>query len=110
MSDEFGAWYFVWALVIVLIACLPFVVRRLIAHQKIRGIDPDQVRLISQLAIGPQQRVVVLETGPLHERTHLVLGVTAQSIQCLHSTPMRWAAELEPSPASAPATSPVKMP
>jgi flagellar protein FliO/FliZ len=106
MSDEFGAWYFVWALVIVLIACLPFVVRRLIAHQKIKGIDPTQVRLISQLAIGPQQRVVVLETGPLHERTHLVLGVTAQSIQCLHSTPMRWAAELEPSPAP---TSPVKM-
>lgn len=93
MSDEFGAWYFVWALVIVLIACLPFVVRRLIAHQKIRGIDPDEVRLISQLSIGPQQRVVVLETGPLHERTHLVLGVTAQSIQCLHSTPMRLPAE-----------------
>jgi flagellar protein FliO/FliZ len=100
MSDEFGAWYFVWALVIVLIASLPFVVRRLIAHQKIRGIDPDQVRLISQLAIGPQQRVVVLETGPLHERTHLVLGVTAQSIQCLHSTPMRMA--VEPDPAKLP--------
>ena len=89
MSDEFGIWYLVWALVIALIASLPFVVRRLISHQKIRGIDPDQVRLISQVAIGPQQRVVVLETGPVHERTHLVLGVTAQSIQCLHSTPMR---------------------
>jgi flagellar protein FliO/FliZ len=93
MSDEFGTWYFVWAMVIVFIATLPFVVRRLIAHQKIKGIDPTQVRLISQLAIGPQQRVVVLETGPLHERTHLVLGVTAQSIQCLHSTPMRLADE-----------------
>ena len=93
MSDEFGTWYFVWALVIVFIATLPFVVRRLIAHQKIKGIDPSQVRLISQLAIGPQQRVVVLETGPLHQRTHLVLGVTAQSIQCLHSTPMRLADE-----------------
>lgn len=89
MSDEFGTWYFVWALVIVFIATLPFIVRRLIAHQKIKGIDPDQVRLISQLAIGPQQRVVVIETGPTHQRTHLVLGVTAQSIQCLHSTPMR---------------------
>lgn len=96
MSDEFGTWYFVWALVIVFIASLPFVVRRLIAHQKIRGIDPDQVRLIGQLAIGPQQRVVVLETGPIHERTHLVLGVTAQSIQCLHSTPMRIADEPDP--------------
>lgn len=93
MSDEFGAWYFVWGLVIALIACLPFVVRRLIAHQKIKGIDPTQIRLISQLAIGPQQRVVVLETGPVHERTHLVLGVTSQSIQCLHSTPMRLAVE-----------------
>jgi flagellar protein FliO/FliZ len=97
MSDEFGAWYFVWGLVIALIACLPFVVRRLISHQKIKGIDPDQVRLISQLAIGPQQRVVVLETGPVHERTHLVLGVTSQSIQCLHSTPLRLADEAGPS-------------
>lgn len=95
MSDEFGTWYFVWALVIVFIASLPFVVRRLIAHQKIKGIDPDQVKLIGQLAIGPQQRVVVLETGPMHERTHLVLGVTAQSIQCLHSTPVRMAVEPE---------------
>ena len=91
MTEEFGTWYFVWALVIAMIASLPFMVRRLIAHQKIRGIDPDQVRLISQLAIGPQQRVVVIETGPIHERTHLVLGVTAQSIQCLHSAPVRLA-------------------
>jgi flagellar protein FliO/FliZ len=93
MSEEFSFGYFLWALVIVIIASLPFMVRRLIAHQKIRGIDPGQVRLISQLAIGPQQRVVVLEAGPIHERTHLVLGVTAQSIQCLHSTPVRLAAE-----------------
>lgn len=97
MSEEFSSGYFVWALVIVFIASLPFMVRRLIAHQKIRGIEPGQVRLISQLAIGPQQRVVVLETGPIHERTHLVLGVTAQSIQCLHSTPVRLAAELDTS-------------
>jgi len=89
MSDELGTWYFVWALVIVAIASLPFWVRRLIAHQKIKGIDPDQVRLISQLAIGPQQRVVVIETGPIHERIYLVLGVTAQTIQCLHSKPIR---------------------
>jgi flagellar protein FliO/FliZ len=93
MWGELGSWYFVWALVVVLIACLPFMVRRLIAHQKIKGIDPEQVRLISQLGIGPHQRVVVLETGPAHERTQLVLGVTAQSIQCLHSTPMRLAVE-----------------
>lgn len=53
MSGDLGTWYFAWALVIVLIACLPFVVRRLIAQQKIRGIDPEQVRLISQLGIGP---------------------------------------------------------
>lgn len=93
MSDEWGAGYFVWALVIVLIGSLPFIVRRLIAHQKIRGIDPTQVRLISQLAIGPQQRVVVLEIGPIHERTHLVLGVTAQSIQCLHTSQVRLSLE-----------------
>ena len=95
MSGDLGTLYFAWALVIVLIACLPFVVRRLIAQQKIKGIDPEQVRLISQLGIGPNQRVVVLETGPAHERTQLVLGVTSQSIQYLHCTTMRRADEPE---------------
>ena len=41
-------------------------------------------KLISALAVGPHQRVVTVEVGPPDARTWLVLGVTAQSISCLH--------------------------
>jgi len=43
--------------------------------------------VLSAVAVGPHQRVVTLEVGPAHDRVCLVLGVTAQSISCLHSTP-----------------------
>ena len=46
-------------------------------------------RVISALAVGPQQRVVTVEVGPQDARTWLVLGVTAQSISCLHATAVR---------------------
>lgn len=42
-------------------------------------------RLVSVLAVGPQQRVVTVEVGPEGARTWLVLGVTGQAITCLHS-------------------------
>ncbi len=42
-------------------------------------------RLISAVAVGPQQRVVTIEVGPPDGRTMLVLGVTQQSVTCLHS-------------------------
>ena len=41
--------------------------------------------LVSALALGPQQRVVTVEVGPQNARVWLVLGVTQQSIQCLHT-------------------------
>lgn len=41
-------------------------------------------RLVSAVAVGPHQRVVTVEVGPSDARTWLVLGVTAQSISCLH--------------------------
>jgi len=44
-------------------------------------------RLVSTLSLGPQQKVVTVEVGPPNDRVWLVLGVTAQSIQCLHTTP-----------------------
>lgn len=46
-------------------------------------------RIISAIAVGPQQRVVTVEVGPEGERTWLTLGVTAQSITCLHSAPVQ---------------------
>lgn len=45
-------------------------------------------RVISALAVGPQQRVVTVEVGPPDARTCLVLGVTQQSIACLYSFPV----------------------
>ncbi len=42
-------------------------------------------RVISAVAVGPHQRVVTVEVGPEGSRTWLTLGVTAQTITCLHS-------------------------
>ena len=42
-------------------------------------------RVISAVAVGPHQRVVTVEVGPEGARTWLTLGVTAQTITCLHS-------------------------
>ena len=42
-------------------------------------------KVISAVAVGPHQRVVTVEVGPQDARTWLVLGVTAQSICCLHN-------------------------
>jgi flagellar protein FliO/FliZ len=42
-------------------------------------------RIISAIAVGPHQRVVTVEVGPEGGRTWLTLGVTAQTITCLHS-------------------------
>ena len=43
------------------------------------------IKPVSQLNIGPGQRLVTVEVGQGDERTWLVLGVTAQSIQTLHT-------------------------
>ncbi len=42
---------------------------------------------VSQLNIGPGQRLVTVEVGTGDERKWLVLGVTAQSINALHTMP-----------------------
>ncbi len=44
-------------------------------------------RVVSAVAVGPHQRVVTVEVGPAHARICLVLGVTPQSISCLHTMP-----------------------
>ena len=43
-------------------------------------------KIVSVLAVGPQQRVVTVEQGPDHARVRLTLGVTAQTITLLHSS------------------------
>ncbi len=44
-------------------------------------------RVLSAVAVGPQQRVVTVEVGPADARVCLVLGVTTQSVVCLHTIP-----------------------
>ena len=44
-------------------------------------------RVLSAVAVGPQQRVVTVEVGTADARVCLVLGVTQQSISCLHAFP-----------------------
>lgn len=43
-------------------------------------------RVISAIAVGPSQKVVTVEVGPEGSRIWLTLGVTAQTITCLHAT------------------------
>ncbi len=45
-------------------------------------------RVLSAVAVGPQQRVVSVEVGPGDARICLVLGVTQQSISCLYTFPI----------------------
>lgn len=68
-----------------ILVCLPFALKWL--KQRYGGgtvEDSGQSRFISALAVGPHQRVVTVEVGPEGRRFWLTLGVTAQSITCLH--------------------------
>lgn len=70
-------------------AMLPWLVRRVQQRRAEAGAAPGgTARVLSAVAVGPQQRVVTVEVGPDHARTCLVLGVTAQHISCLHVLPM----------------------
>ncbi|WP_313316149.1 flagellar biosynthetic protein FliO [Pulveribacter sp.] len=71
------------------LSALPWLIRRL--QQRHAGLLPGGAgaasRVLSTVAVGPQQRVVTVEVGPAHQRTVLVLGVTAQQVSCLHVLP-----------------------
>ncbi|WCM92703.1 flagellar biosynthetic protein FliO [Acidovorax sp. NCPPB 2350] len=73
-------------LFIAAVALLPWLIRRL--QQRQAGVlGPGagaSAKVLSAVAVGPQQRVVTVEVGPEHQRVWLVLGVTAQQVQCLH--------------------------
>jgi flagellar protein FliO/FliZ len=66
-------------------AALPWLVRRFQQRQAggVAGAGMAS-KVVSAVAVGPHQRVVTVEVGPENARTLLVLGVTAQNIQCLH--------------------------
>ncbi len=67
---------------------LPFLIEHLKKRYGLGTVGATgPTRLVSALALGPQQKVVTVEVGPPHARIWLVLGVTQQSIQCLHTLP-----------------------
>jgi len=69
-------------------ACLPWLVKRVqLRHAAGATAAGAASRVLSAVAVGPQQRVVTVEVGPEHARTWLVLGVTAQNVSCLHVLP-----------------------
>jgi flagellar protein FliO/FliZ len=68
------------------LACLPLAIKWL--KQRAGADAPggsEQARVVSAVAVGPHQRVVTVEVGQEGARVRLTLGVTAQSITCLHT-------------------------
>ena len=49
------------------------------------GSGDKVLKTVSQMSIGPGQRVITVEVGVGEQKTWLVLGVTAQSITTLHT-------------------------
>lgn len=70
---------------LILLALLPLGVRWLQRRAPGGTVASAASKIISTVAVGPQQRVVTVEVGPEGARTWLVLGVTQQNITCLHS-------------------------
>lgn len=76
------------AVFVVLLAMLPWGVRWLQRNVgTARLAQSSSSRVVSAVAVGPHQRVVTVEVGPEGARVWLVLGVTAQTVTCLHSSP-----------------------
>ena len=62
-------------------ACLPWLVKRLQQRHGVgAAVAGTASRVLSTVAVGPQQRVVTVEVGPERARTWLVLGVTGLSM------------------------------
>lgn len=70
------------------VAALPWLVRHL--QQRNAGAAAGAgltSKVVSAVAVGQHQRVVTIEVGPEDSRTWLVLGITAQQINCLYIFP-----------------------
>lgn len=66
------------------IACLPWGVRWMQRRSGALGPDAGRAKVLSVLAVGPQQRVVTIQVASGVNDAVLVLGVTASSVSCLH--------------------------
>jgi len=74
-------------LFLVILALLPLAIRWYQQRAPGGASASAASRIVSSLAVGPQQRVVTIEVGPEGARTWLVLGVTPQNVTCLHTMP-----------------------
>ena len=75
-------------LFLLVLVSLPWLAKILKKRVKMGGqVQGAESKVISAVAVGPHQRVVTVEVGLTGARTLLVLGVTAQSITCLHTAP-----------------------
>ncbi len=70
---------------VAVIAALPWLVRRIQSHVIPQGGVLAGGRVISALAVGPQQRVVTVQLRRGREELTMVLGVTASTVTCLHT-------------------------
>ena len=79
----------IWSVLVFLacLAALPFLIKRWksVNAAKYGGEAEPAPRVVSVLAVGPQQRVVTVEVGRDGARYRMVLGVTPQNISCLLS-------------------------
>jgi len=73
-------------LVVLILAMIPVGLKWLQRRVGTGAVGTQAVsRVVSAVAVGPHQRVVTVEVGPEGARVWLTLGVTAQSIHCLHT-------------------------
>lgn len=81
-----SAW-FPLVLAIGVLAAIPFGLKWLQRRMGVGALGGAvSAKVISAVAVGPHQRVVTVEVGPEDARVWLTLGVTTQTITCLHST------------------------
>lgn len=66
------------------IACLPWAVRWVQGRAGVSGSEVGKAKVLSVLAVGPQQRVVTVQVAAGATEAVLVLGVTASTVNCLH--------------------------
>jgi flagellar protein FliO/FliZ len=76
----------VWfALIVALIPLCLWVLKRSGRVGGLAAATPGAMRVVQSIGLGQHQRVVMLEVGQGAERRWLVLGVTAQQINTLHT-------------------------
>lgn len=80
-------------LFVAVVACLPFLLRQLQGRLVAAGGGAiGGAKVLSAVAVGPQQRVVTVQVGAGDREVVLVLGVTTSAVSCLH----KWTSEAVP--------------